>query len=385
MRNFIFWLFTTTQLMGQTNSKVGGGCDGCEIMYHGMPKQINAVDTSAGWFEAGTKLIVKGLVLQRDGRTPAANVVVYYWHTDNNGRYSPAKGAHNATRHGHLRGWVKTGRDGRYEIYTIRPAAYPSHDEPQHIHLSIKESELANEYYVDDLVFDDDPLLYRKTKRGFKAENRGGSGVLRIGMKKNIQVAVHDIVLGLNIPNYPSATGKEQSSGLEIGEDSPSFGPTHAWGPDKGTEACPVCKYGRYHGILYFVGNRPNWSEIKKWLSFLETESQMRGKYLKVYFVYGNEKGFDGESLQRELAAIGKELAIRQVALTFVPSLRDTISEVHLNKVDPVNENTFVIYRNRTIVDKRVNLSPNDANFQLIRSILDNTKTELFSLPSLSH
>ncbi|MFM8744156.1 MAG: intradiol ring-cleavage dioxygenase, partial [Cytophagales bacterium] len=193
------------------------------------------------------------------------------------------------------------------------------------------------------------------------------------------------IILGLNIPNYPSATWKEQSSGLESGEDSPSFGPTHAGGPDKGTEACPVCKYGRYHGILYFVGNRPNWSDIKKWLPFLETESQMRGKYLKVYFVYGNEKGYDRESLQGELAAIGKELAIRQVALTFVPSLRDTISEVHLNKIDPVNENTFVIYRNRTIIDKRVNLSPNDANFQLIRGILDNTKTELFSLPSLSH
>lgn len=385
MRSFIFLLFATTQLMGQTNAKVGGGCDGCEIMYQGMPRHINAVDTSAGWYETGNKLIIKGRVLQRDGRTPAANVIVYYWHTDNKGKYSPAQGAYNATRHGHLRGWVKTGRDGHYEIYTIRPAAYPSGDEPQHIHLLIKEPGIADEYYVDDLVFDDDPLLYQKTRRAFRSENRGGSGVLRIGMRKSIQFAIHDIILGLNIPNYPSAIGIQQSSGLEIGEDSPSFGPTHAWGPDKGTEACPVCKYGRYHGILYFVGNRPNWPDIKKWLVFLETESKMRGKYLKAYFVYGNEKGFDRELRQRELAAVGKELGIRQVAITFVPSLRDTVSEVHLNKINPTSENTFIIYRNRTIIDKRVDISANETNFQIIRSILDQTKTELFSLPSIPH
>ena len=385
MRNFIFLLFTTTQLMGQTNSKVGGGCDGCELMYKGMPRQINAVDTSAGWYEGGTKLIITGRVLQRDGRTAAANVVVYYWHTDNNGRYLPAKGAHNATRHGHLRGWVKTGRDGRYEIYTIRPAAYPSHDEPQHIHLSIKESELANEYYVDDLVFDDDPLLHRKTKRGFKAENRGGSGVLRTGMKKNIQVAVHDIILGLNIPNYPSATGKEQSSGLEIGEDSPSFGPTHAWGPDKGTEACPVCKYGRYHGILYFVGNRPNWSEIKKWLLFFEQVNQVKGKYLKVYFVFGQEEGYSYSSRKQQLERLGAELNIKQVALTFVPSLKDHKSEVDLNKINPDVESTVVVYRNRTVIDKYVNLAPTAPNFKVIENLLETTKTELFESLSIDH
>jgi protocatechuate 3,4-dioxygenase, beta subunit len=385
MRSFIFLMFATSQLFGQTRSKVGGGCDGCEIMYHGIPKQINAVDTSAGWFEAGTKLVVKGRVLQRDGRTPAANVVVYYWHTDNNGRYSPAKGAYNATRHGHLRGWVKTGRDGRYEIYTIRPAAYPSQDEPQHVHLSIKESGISDEYYVDDLVFDDDPLLYQKIKRGYRPENRGGSGVLRIGMKGNIQVAVHDIILGLNIPNYPSATGSEQSSGLEIGEDCPSFGPMHAWGPDKGTETCPVCKYGRYHGILYFVGNRPNWSDIKKWLLFFEQVSQVRGKYLKVYFVFGQEESYSYSSRKQQLERLGAELNIKQVALTFVPSLKDHKSEVDLNKINPDVEGTIVVYRNRTVIEKYVNLAPTAPNFKVIEKLLETTKTELFEWPSIDH
>ncbi|MFM8913924.1 MAG: intradiol ring-cleavage dioxygenase [Flammeovirgaceae bacterium] len=385
MRIFILVLFSMAPLMAQTSSKVGGGCDGCEIMYQGMPKFINQVDTSAGWREAGVKLVIQGRVLQRDGRTPAANVVVYYWHTNSKGYYSPAPGAHNATRHGHLRGWIKTGPDGAYQIFTLRPAAYPDQSEPAHIHLAIKEPGIPDEYYVDALAFDDDPLLYQKTKRGLKPENRGGSGVLRVAKKNNIQLAVHDIILGLNIPNHPSSEMAQQQSGLEIGEDSPSFVPTHAWGPDKGSKACPVCKYGRYHGILYFVGNQPNWEQIKKWLSFLEQESQARGTHLKVYFVYGNEHGYDRVVRQRELEAIGRKLAIRHVALTFVPSLRDTTSEVHLNEIDPQQENTFIVYRNRTIIDKRVNFSPSPENFQMIRHTLNKTKTELFTIPLPSH
>lgn len=82
--------------------------------------------------------------------------------------------------------------------------------------------------------------------------------------------AEHNIIPGLNIPNYPETKKSEKQSGLQLGEDNPSFIPYHAFNPDKGTRACPVCKYGRYHGIVYFVGNNPNWNDIKKWLTFLE-------------------------------------------------------------------------------------------------------------------
>jgi len=58
---------------------VGGGCDGCEIMYVGMPTNISSVDTSAGWTEKGQKLLVTGTVFKLDGKTPAPNVVIYYW------------------------------------------------------------------------------------------------------------------------------------------------------------------------------------------------------------------------------------------------------------------------------------------------------------------
>ena len=42
-----------------------------------------------------------------------------------------------------------------------------------HIHISIREPEIKNEYYIDELVFDDDPLL--TTAKRAALENRGGT------------------------------------------------------------------------------------------------------------------------------------------------------------------------------------------------------------------
>lgn len=84
---------------------VGGGCDGCEAMYIGMPKQMK---------ESAAK-----------------------------GYYQPGKGqTGQARRHGHLRGWMKTNQKGEYKFRTIKPAPYPNARIPAHIHPVIKEPEL---------------------------------------------------------------------------------------------------------------------------------------------------------------------------------------------------------------------------------------------------
>jgi protocatechuate 3,4-dioxygenase beta subunit len=200
---------------------VGGGCDGCELMYIGRPGKIGPTDTSAGWREPGQKLLVTGRVYQPDGGTPAPGVIVYYWQTDNSGYYSPGKNQPEGTRrHGHIRGWVKSDADGLYAIYTIRPAPYPNRDIPAHIHLSVKEPSIANEYYTDELVFDDDKLLTSNKRKAL--ENRGGSGVLRTVKKDSLQIGTHNIILGLHIPNYPKRSPLELS-GLPIGSDQPTF------------------------------------------------------------------------------------------------------------------------------------------------------------------
>lgn len=187
------------------NPIIGGPFQNNHLFYIGMPNQINAIDTSAGWNQLGQKLLITGTIFQRDGKTPAPNVILYYYHTDINGLYSKKAGIdQKASKHGYIRGWVKSDLQGKYSIYTVRPASYPNSDEPAHIHPAVKEPNNINEYYLDALVFDDDKFLTSQKRKAHK--NRGGSGVLRVLLQDDLQIAEHNIILGLNIPNYPTAS-----------------------------------------------------------------------------------------------------------------------------------------------------------------------------------
>jgi protocatechuate 3,4-dioxygenase beta subunit len=182
-------------------SSVGGGCDGCDAIYDGMPAELGPTMTIAAPDEPGERMELSGVVYRRDGRTPAPDVILYVYHTDATGHYSPAPGqTGSARRHGRLRGWMRTGRDGAYAFSTIRPAAYPGRAIPAHVHPVVKEPD-ANEYYLDEYRFDDDPLLTAEERA--KAENRGGSGIIHLTRSPaGVWTGRRDIVLGLNIPNY---------------------------------------------------------------------------------------------------------------------------------------------------------------------------------------
>ncbi|MCT8339043.1 dioxygenase family protein [Altibacter lentus] len=353
--------------------------------YYKMPKNLSATDTSPAFKEKGKKILLTGTVYQIDGKTPASNVILYYYQTNTKGIYATKESEERnmpknklGHTHGYIRGWLKTDEQGNYSIYTIQPETYPSRDQPAHVHITVKEKNMNEPYYIDDFVFDNDRLLTTQWRKSM--ENRGGSGVIRFVQKDSLWVGERNIYLGLNIPDYPLKKTNQKSSGKNIGEDIISFTPFHAYGPDKGTKTCPICKYGWYHGILYFVGNNPNWNEIKDWLTFLETESQKREEYLKVYFVYGNENNYNKNNRIRELEKIGTELDLKKVALTFVPSFMDKTSEVHLNKIDPNVDNTFFIYKRSNIIDKYVDLRPNQENFERFSEILDKSANEYFKL-----
>jgi len=353
--------------------------------YYKMPKNLSATDTNPAFKEKGQKILLTGTVYKIDGKTPASNVILYYYQTNANGIYATKESEERnmpknklGQTHGYIRGWLKTDEQGNYSIYTIKPGTYPSRGEPAHIHITVKEKNIEEPYYIDDFVFDNDPLL--TTKRRKNMENRGGSGVIRFVQKDNMWIGERNIILGLNIPDYPIENISQKSSGKNIGEDIISFTPFHAYGADKGTKTCPICKYGWYHGILYFVGNKPNWNEIKDWLKFLDIESQKREKYLKVYFVYGKDTNYNKNERTQELEELGTELDLKKVALTFVPSFKDKTSEVHLNKIDPNVNNTFFIYKRSNIIDKYVDLKPNQKNFKKISERLDETANEYFKL-----
>ena len=103
---------------------------------------------------------------------------------------------------------LKSNENGKYSIYTVRPGPYPNTDFEAHIHPAIKEPNIDKEYYIDEFVFDDDTLLTGEKRK--KLENRGGSGILRVFEKGDLQIAEHNIILGLHIPNYPEKVKEEK-------------------------------------------------------------------------------------------------------------------------------------------------------------------------------
>lgn len=143
----------------QSDRAVGGRCEGCEVALTGMPSGISWDERIAPVGEPGQPLVIEGVIYKKDGKTPADGVIMYLYHTNNAGVYAPAPGQTGmVARHGHLRGWVKTGKDGRYRFTTIRPSHYPNTTFAAHIHPMIKEPGLQT-YYIDEFVFADDPLV----------------------------------------------------------------------------------------------------------------------------------------------------------------------------------------------------------------------------------
>ena len=354
-------------------------------IYYKMPAQLLPTDTSPGYSQEGQKILLTGKAYKRDGQTPAANTILYYYHTNINGKYAtkPSEVSNMPKNklgqtHGYIRGWVKTGKDGKYSIFTVMPGTYPNRSEPAHIHMYVKEEGETPAYYIDDFVFDNDPLL--TTSKRLKMEERGGNGVIRFVEINGLWVGERNIFLGSNIEENLMTPDSAFSTGNAIGEAIYSFTPYHAYGPDKGTQTCPICKYGWYHGILYFVGNRPNWSNIKKWLLFLDKESILRKEHLKVYFVYGNERNYHKNERILQLEKLGNQIQLQSVALTFVPSFSDTLSKIHLNRINPDVNNTMIVYKRSIIIGKFINLLPDQANFNTIQELLNKSSNQYFKL-----
>ncbi len=145
-----------------------GPCEGCEYVFVSQPKEIPSQTRIAPVGEPGPPLQIDGVVTDRKGK-PAAGIIVYAYHTDAKGHYPRGE-----TRHGRLRGWAKTDANGRYRFTTIRPASYPQTDIPQHVHFHVIEPGRGT-YWIDDTVFDDDPLLTER-QRGQMVRGRGGPG-----------------------------------------------------------------------------------------------------------------------------------------------------------------------------------------------------------------
>jgi protocatechuate 3,4-dioxygenase beta subunit len=138
-----------------------------EVSQRSRPASLLSVSRIAAENEPGRPLVVRGLILDRDGR-PAAGVEVFAYHTDAGGTYAPP-GAADPWR---LKGWAITDAHGRFAFRTIRPAPYPGRDIPAHIHATLTTQCCGRQF--DDLMFDDDPLATRAYRDQYAAAGEHG-------------------------------------------------------------------------------------------------------------------------------------------------------------------------------------------------------------------
>jgi len=118
----------------------------------------------------GQRIIVTGRVLDSDGR-PVPDTLVEIWQTNAAGRYRHANDNWPAPLDPNFSGAGRTVTDaqGRYELVTIKPGAYPWRNHPNawrpaHIHFSLfghafTQRLVTQMYFADDPLFDQDPIF----------------------------------------------------------------------------------------------------------------------------------------------------------------------------------------------------------------------------------
>ena len=302
----------------------------------------------------GQPLQISGTVYESDGKMPAPNVLMYFYHTNARGYYAKfgtePRSSH-AWWHGYSRGWLRTDAKGRYRINTIRPAPYPRQAIPAHIHFYVRAPSQRTCYYLSDFVFQDDPLV--TDSYWYKVEQSEGfvryGGVVLTNQNGTL-TGQRDLVLLPQFDRLP------KQSGLPIGSDCPAFDPYHVWGPDRGKRTCPMCAYGSGEGVMIWTRSVAS-DTLRKAAMFWEGQLRRRGsRPLKAFIIYTNPDQKPASEVRQLLTDFAERTGLREVAVLYVRS-PDEKSTAFLYAINPAVTTTVLLYKRRKVVGKLINPS----------------------------
>lgn len=132
-----------------------------------VPANVSRRTALAKKSDRDLPMLITGTVYEPDGKTPAPNVLIYFYHTDSEGVY----GKTGEPKHGHFRGWLLTDAKGRYEFRSIKPAVYPSRRFAAHVHMTVTGTTFKEDW-IDSILFADDELISDQERR--QAGQKGG-------------------------------------------------------------------------------------------------------------------------------------------------------------------------------------------------------------------
>ena len=355
MRAYLYLLLVltiqTTSCKSQENKEPMP--EDVSVIFDETPSHLTCSTSIAGLNEPGERIRISGIVYEPDGRTPAKNVVLYFYHTNDKGIYAKSGKEPRSSMswwHGYNRGWIKTNEKGEYVITSIKPKPYPSQSEPAHIHVVVNSPSQRQPYDLGAITFKGDPLATEKY--WYQVEQHGHPRDGGTELRKND----NNILEGRrNFTLYAQYDNSPLHSGLNAGDECPTFTPVHFTGPDKGTKVCPMCKYGYRKGVMAWI-NFDDIKVINELAHSFEREAvSYAAKEFKGFIIFMNPAGLSNEEIESKIVANYKS---KSVAFLTIPAseAEAVYNRYRLNR-HPEVKSTVIYFERRLVTKKTVHRS----------------------------
>lgn len=155
-------------------------------------QQLSNTDTIPGFSTKPDKLKISGVVYERDGVTPAKDVIIHIEQADEHGNFEVIQ--HNGQRFLVNSGTIKTNEEGEYAFYTYVPGNDRRFNMQQQLFVFVTESDNTS-YEIPSFLFDQDPLLTKICRKRI-VKKGDPSRILKPSKVNGFYAVEKNIILG---------------------------------------------------------------------------------------------------------------------------------------------------------------------------------------------
>jgi protocatechuate 3,4-dioxygenase beta subunit len=168
-------------------------------------------------------------------------------------------------------------------------------------------------------------------------------------------------------------------SGLKPGESTPAYDPAHVTGADKGTNTCPVCKYGSTPAAQLWVGANAQQKDVVAVARLMDDAMSAANKggniAFKGFVVYSNAGCGESNSCcttpeqkAQHLKEIASKNKLANVAFTFVKADSNAPA---LYKINPEAKTTLIVYKDRKVTKTLVDITTEKGKLMAAKEAID--------------